>query len=102
MRNRSYKHLGLQIDIANALTGCSVNFDHIFDPINTFQMQLPVFHSLLGLLRGIWCKITYTYIHIVALVSPIWDIFLAQSGQEGAVLGLTTSSRSISQLGRWC
>ena len=33
--------------ITNALTGCSVNFDHIFDLINTFQMQLPVFHSLL-------------------------------------------------------
>ena len=84
--------------IANALTGCSVNFDHIFDPINTFQMQLPVFHSLLGSLRGIWCKIIY----IVALVSPIWDIFSAQSGQEGVVLGLTMSSGSISQLGRWC
>ena len=84
--------------IMNTLMGCSVNFDHIFDLINTFQMQLPVFHSLLGSLRGIWCKIIY----IVALVSPIWDIFLAQSGWEGAVSGLTMSSRSISQLGRWC
>ena len=84
--------------IVNALTGCSVNFDHIFDPINTFQIQLPVFHSLLGSLRGIWCKIIY----IVALVSPIWDIFSAQSGWEGVVSGLTTSSGSISQLGRWC
>jgi hypothetical protein len=51
--------------IANGLTGCSVKFDHIFDPINTFQMQLPVFHSLLGSLRRIWCEIIY----IVELVT---------------------------------
>ena len=47
--------------IANTLMGCSVNFDHIFDLINTFQIQLPVFQSLLGSLRGIQCKIIYIY-----------------------------------------
>ena len=58
--------------IANALTGCSVNFDHIFDPINTFQMQLPVFHSLLGSLRGIWCKIIYSFTHLGYFLGPEW------------------------------
>ena len=96
-RNCSYKHLGLQIDCECFNRVLSKLWSHLWSDQH-FPMQLPVFHSLLGSLRGIWCKIIY----IVALVSPIWDIFLAQSGWEGVVLGLTMSSGSISQLGRWC
>ena len=43
--------------IANALMGCSVNFDGIIDPINTFQMQMPVLHSLSDSLWGSCVKL---------------------------------------------
>jgi len=83
-RIHSYKHLSPP-KFPNALKGCSVNFDRIFDPINTYQMQLPSRVFCWPHLGRIWGE----KLHIVVgvkLVSSIWDVFVPQREWEEAVL----------------
>ena len=80
--------------IANGLTGCSTNFDRIFDPINIAICSQMGPCSLLTTSRGFfWRNIAER------LFSPIWHVLALRGGSGGMRFD---NSRRISQLGRWC
>ena len=96
MRIHSYINLVMQKKVL--LTGCSRNFDPIFDPIIIAKCSQMVIVEYIG---EDWGRET-SYWAAGGFLEPIWDVLEPEWMQEPVVWGLTMGPIRISQLGRWC